>query len=57
MISELSNLADESDSDDPCADAIEDEWTLALEQYTNILARYNGIKHQQEHPDVEHPEP
>ena len=44
MIRQLSDLADEFDEDDPCAAEISDEWTDAMEQYTSILARYNGIR-------------
>jgi len=45
LITDLANLQQEADDiDDSLANEINDEWSSAMEQYSGILARYNGIQ-------------
>jgi hypothetical protein len=46
LITQLSELQDEFDEDDPCAVDIGDEWMDAMEQYTNTLTRFNSLRAQ-----------
>ena len=43
LITQLSELKDQLDEDDPCADDLGTEWMDAIEQYEGTLERYGGI--------------